>query len=84
VSYRLWLEERALRQMGNLPAEALDVLVRALVRICEDPYDRLFSMAVRAGDPQERMAELGDLGFIEFSVDEAAGLVRVLTVVWAG
>jgi hypothetical protein len=65
VSYRPWLEERALRQMGNLPAEALDVLVRALVRICEDPYDRLFSMAVRADDSQERMAELGDLGFIE-------------------
>ena len=41
-------------------------------------------MPVRADDPQERMAELGDLGFIEFSVDEAAGLVRVLTVVWAG
>jgi hypothetical protein len=84
VSYRPWLEERALRQMGDLPAEALDVLVRVLVRICEDPYDRLFSMAVRADDPQERMAELGDLGFIEFSVDEPAGLVRVLTVVWAG
>jgi len=39
---------------------------------------------VRAEDPQERMAELGDFGFIEFRVDEAAGLVRVLTVVWAG
>jgi hypothetical protein len=33
VSYRPWLEERALRQMGGLPAEALDVLVRALARI---------------------------------------------------
>ena len=84
MSYRPWLEERALRQMGNLPAEALDVLVRALVHICEDPYDRLFSMAVRAEDPQERMAELGDFGFIEFRVDEAAGLVHVLTVIWAG
>ena len=84
MSYRPWLADRALRRVGNLPAEALDVLVRALVRICEDSYDRLFSMAVRADDPQERMAELGDLGFIEFSVDEAAGLVRVLTVVWAG
>jgi hypothetical protein len=84
VSYRPWLEERALRQMGALPAVALDILVRTLVRICEDPYDRLFSRAVRADDPQERMAELGDFGFIEFRVDEAAGLVRVLTLVWAG
>ena len=55
-----------------------------MARICDSPYDRLFSMAMRDEDPQERMAELGDLGFIEFSVDEPAGLVRVLTVVWAG
>jgi hypothetical protein len=84
VSYRPWLEERALRQMGGLPPGALDVLVRVLTRICEDPYDRLFSRAVRDNDPRERMAELGDLGFVEFRVDEAAGLVRVLTLVWAG
>ena len=83
MSYRPWLEERALRQMGGLPAEAVDVLVRTLARICEDPYDRLFSRAVRTDDPRERMAELGDLGFVEFRVDEAAGLVRVLTLVWA-
>ena len=70
--------------MGGLPPEAFDVLTRTLARICEDPYDRLFSMAVRDDDPQERMAELGDLGFVEFRVDEAAGLVRVLTLVWAG
>jgi hypothetical protein len=84
VSYRPWLEERALRQMGGLPAGALDVLVRALARICEDPYDRLFSRPVRADDPQERMAELGDSGFMEFRVDEVAGLVRVVTLVWTG
>jgi hypothetical protein len=69
--------------MSGLPPEALDVLVRVLARICEDP-DRLFSRAVQDDDPRERMAELGDLGFVEFRVDEAAGLVRVLTLVWAG
>jgi hypothetical protein len=30
------------------------------------------------------MAELGDLGFVEFLVDDAAGLVRVVTLVWVG
>jgi hypothetical protein len=84
VSYRPWLEERALRQMSGLPAEALDVLVRTLARICEDPYNRLFSRPVRTGDPGERMAKLDDLGFVEIRVDEVAGLVRVLTLVWAG
>jgi len=62
--------------MGGLPPEALDVPARTMARICEDPYDRLFSMAVREEDPQERMAELGDAGFTQFTVDEAAGLVR--------
>jgi hypothetical protein len=55
-----------------------------MARICEDPYDRLFSMAVRDEDPQERMAELGDAGFIQFTVDEAAGLIRVYDLVWVG
>jgi hypothetical protein len=84
VSYRPWLEERALRQMGGLPDDVFDLLARTLARICQDPYDRLFSRAVRNDDSRERMAELGDLGFVEFRVDEAAGLVRVLTLVWAG
>jgi hypothetical protein len=35
VSYRPWLEERALSQMGGLPTEALNVLVGVLARICE-------------------------------------------------
>ncbi len=84
MTYRPWLEDRALRQIGGLPAEALDLLARAMARICADPYDRLFSVAVRDDDPRERMAEFGDLGFMEFEVDEAAGLVRVYTLVWVG
>jgi len=30
------------------------------------------------------MAGLGDNGFIEFIVDEPAGLVRVYTLLWLG
>ena len=37
--------------MGGLPPEVLDFLAQTMARICEDPYDRLFSMAMRdAGD----------------------------------
>jgi hypothetical protein len=84
VNYRPWLEEQALRQMGGIPDEALGTLARTMARICDDPYDRLLSMAVRDDDPSERMAELGDDGFIEFKVDEAARLVRVYSLVWLG
>jgi len=84
VNYRPWLEEDALRQMSGLPHDAFDVLARTMARICEDPYDGLFSLAVRDEDPRERMAELGDGGFIQFMVDESAGLVRVYDLVWIG
>ena len=77
VSYRPLLGEQVLRQMSGLPAEGFDLLVQVLARICEDPYDRLFSRAIRADDPTRRMAEIGDFGFVEFLVDDAAGLVRV-------
>jgi hypothetical protein len=55
--------------------------VRVLARVCDDPYDRLFSTPVRTDD-RNRMAELGDSGFILFAVDEEAGLVRVFDLVW--
>jgi len=84
VSYRPWLGEQVLRQMRGLPARGFDLLVQVLARICEDPYDRLLSRALRASDPTRRMAELGDFGFVEFLVDDAAGLVRVVTLVWTG
>ena len=83
MSYRPWLEESALRQMGRLPEEALDTLVGLMARICEDPYERLHSVAV-ADDPCERMAELGELGFVEFRVDEAVSLIRVYSLIWMG
>ena len=38
--------------MGGLPPDALDVLVRTMARVCENPYNRLFSMAMRDEDPQ--------------------------------
>ena len=84
MSYRPWLNGPALRQMGGLPPDALDVLVRTVARICENPYDRLFSMAMRDVHPPERMAELGDPGFVQFTVDEAVGLVRVYDLIRLG
>lgn len=81
--YRPWLEESALRQMAGLPDEAFDTLTRLLARICDGPYERLLSVAV-TDDGRNRMAELGDMGFITFAVDEDAGLIRVFDLVWIG
>ena len=83
MSWRPWLEDRALRQMQGLPSEAVDMLVRTLARICNDPDDPA-SSAPAPPVPDRRVAELGDFGFIEFIVNETKGLVRVYHLVWAG
>jgi hypothetical protein len=69
--------------MRGLPSEAVDTLVQTLARICDDPYDPVFSVPAPPV-PGRRVADLGDFGFIEFTVDEAAGLVRVYHLVWTG
>jgi hypothetical protein len=83
VTWRPWLEDRALRQMQGLPSEAFDLLVRTLARICDDPCDPVRSVPVPPV-PGRRVADLGDFGFIEFIADEATGLVRVYHLVWTG
>lgn len=82
VSYRPYLESGALRQMDGLPEQGFDMLVTLLARICDDPYDPVFSAPT--GVPRRRVADVGDFGFIVFVVDEAAGLVRVFDLVWTG
>ena len=60
MSWRPWLEDRALRQMPGLPPEAFDMLVRTLARICDDPYDPVFSAPVPPV-PGRRVAVTGAL-----------------------
>jgi hypothetical protein len=80
VSWRPWLEDRALCQMQGLPSETCDMLVRTLAGICDDP---VFSAPVPPV-PGRRVADLGAFGFIEFIADEAKGQVRVYHLVWTG
>jgi hypothetical protein len=85
VTYRASIEPDAVRQIHGIPDEALNELVRLMARVCEDPYDAVLSLPVRPGDLSERMAEIaGGRGFVEFRVDEQAGLVRVSALAWIG
>jgi hypothetical protein len=58
LTWRPWLESHALRQMQGLPFGAFDMLVRTLARICDDPYDAVFSVPVPPV-PGRRVADLG-------------------------
>ena len=60
MSYRPYLESGALQQMHGLPEQAFDMLVALLVRICDDPYDPVFSAPT--GVPRRRVADVGDFG----------------------
>ena len=82
MNYRPYLESGALRQMHGLPEQAFDMLVILLARICDDPYDPVFSAPT--GVPRRRVAEVGDFGFFVFAVDETAALIRVFDLVWTG
>ena len=82
MSYQPYLESGALPEMYGLPEQAFDMLVTLLVRICDDPYDPVFSAPT--GVPRRRVADVGDFGFIVFAVDEAAGLARVFDLAWTG
>jgi hypothetical protein len=83
VSWRAELQGEALRQVYGLPAPAFELLVRTLARICDDPYDPLFSSPVPSSGGK-RVADLSDSGFIEFIVDDEPGLVSVYNLVWTG
>jgi len=82
VSYRPHLESGALRQPHGLADHAFEMLVTLLARICDDPYDPVLSAPT--GVPRRRVADVGDFGFIVFAVDETAGLIRVIDLVWTG
>ena len=82
MSYRPHLESGALRQPHGLADHAFEMLVTLLARICDDPYDPVLSAPT--GVPRRRVADVGDFGFIVFAVDETAGLIRVIDLVWTG
>lgn len=60
MNYRPYLESGALRQMHDLPEQAFDMLVTLLARICDDPYDPVFSAPT--GVPRRRVADARSLG----------------------
>ena len=82
MSYRPYLESGALRQMHGLPEQGFDMLVTLLARICDHPYDPVFSAAT--GVPRRRVADVGDSGSSYSRSTKTAGPIRVFDLVWTG
>jgi hypothetical protein len=83
VNWLPWYPFSVRVQLSGLPPEALDTLIELMIRLCTDPYDRMTSMPL-PGPGRKRLAELGDRGWLEFTPDEDAGLLRVYRLVWTG
>jgi hypothetical protein len=81
MSYRVDLHVAALSQMKGLPEEALDALIGRTVDLVEKPWD---ARVLYKDEPDFRMTAFGDFGVLYFKVDEAAELITIFNVTWAG
>jgi hypothetical protein len=83
VSYGVRFEGTALIQLNGLPADAFDALVARVVDLVDAPWDA--SVLPPGDDPAFRMTIFGDgYGLLSFHADDAAELIRIFDITWAG
>jgi hypothetical protein len=82
VTYRAELSPRALGQIQGLPGPAFDSLIQATVEVVDYPDDPLRTFP--ASDPYIRRVEFGSAGLITYLINDAAGVVIILDITWAG
>lgn len=81
MNYDIDFHAAAAAQIPGLPEEAFAALVEELLVIGADPHRRGVS---DPGDPRYREQVFGGRGLVSYVVDDAAKIVRVYSVVWAG
>ena len=82
MTYRAELSGRALKQMRGLPGPAFDSLIEAMAEVIDYPDEPLRTFPTR--DPYVRRVEFGDAGLITYLINDAAGVVIILDITWAG
>ena len=82
MTYRAELSLRALGQIQGLPGPAFDSLIQATVEVVDYPDDPLRTFP--ASDPYIRRVEFGSAGLITYLINDAAGVVIILDITWAG
>jgi hypothetical protein len=81
VSYRPDLSERALRQLGGFPSDALGELSKIVAVICDDPYDL---RTAATDDPLVRRVDFGGHGFVTYLILDDVYVLRITDILWAG
>ncbi|GAA3832432.1 hypothetical protein GCM10022226_62070 [Sphaerisporangium flaviroseum] len=82
MSYRVELGGLALAKMKGFPDEALTALVARTAYLVREPWD---AHVVDPSRTDLRQTTFGDgVGIMWFRVDEAAELITIYDLVWAG
>lgn len=82
MTYRAELSGRALKQVHGLPGPGFDSLIAAMVEVTGYPDDPLRTFPT--SDPYVRRVEFGDAGLITYLINDAASIVIILDITWAG
>lgn len=82
MAYRVVPSPRARAQLGGFPPLAFDALIDTLADVATNPYDPLRTFP--AEREQERWAIFGEMGFVQFHIDDVAEVVTIVDITWAG
>ena len=81
MNYQIDFAASASAQIPGLPAEAWQALVDELLIIGADPHHR---GVPHPEHPLFREQAFGAAGLVSYVVDDAAKVVRVYSIIWAG
>lgn len=83
MTFRIVLEPSALQDLAGMPMEAVHALAVRTADLMDNPWD---AQALPKGHSAERWATFGpdQAGWVEFTVDEVAGAIRIYAVFWGG
>ncbi len=82
MSYRIELRGLALTKMKDFPPQALTALVARAADLAHEPWE---AQVARPGRTDFRQTTFGDgMGVLWFHIDEAAELIEIYDLIWAG
>lgn len=81
MSYRVEFHAAALAQLGGLPPEAFDALVKRTAELVNAPWD---AWILHTDEPTFRQTMFHQFGLMSFHIDEQRQLVKIFDVTWVG
>lgn len=81
MPYRVTFHAAASASIPGMPAEAFRALSDTLLAVKRDPHK---IGSPDPDDPAHRQAVFGGVGIVAYRIDDAAELVHIYLIAWAG